>query len=139
MNIHGNIKSSNVLINIDFTPHLSDYGFSLLAERVEKVSDTGQPTPTAKEEGNLVYSEIFSQKSDIYNFGIIVLDILRGPVEIKGNLKDIQEDDLFEFCVEGNERMQALRVLDIGLACLNKSPESRPTIQKIMVCLSQLF
>lgn len=139
MNIHGNIKSSNVLITIDFTPHLSDYGFSLLAERMEKVSDTGQPTPTAKEEGNLVYSETFSQKSDIYNFGIIVLDILRGPVEIKGNFKDIQEDDLFEFCVEGNERIQALRVLDIGLACLNKSPESRPTIQKIMVCLSQLF
>ncbi|KAJ8527003.1 hypothetical protein K7X08_029480 [Anisodus acutangulus] len=39
LNVHGNVKASYVMINIDFTACLSDYGFVQLAERTE-FSDT---------------------------------------------------------------------------------------------------
>ncbi|KAK6947908.1 hypothetical protein RJ641_001381 [Dillenia turbinata] len=35
LNVHGNIKSSNVMIKVDFTAELSDYGYTQVAERVE--------------------------------------------------------------------------------------------------------
>ncbi|CDP13600.1 unnamed protein product [Coffea canephora] len=117
-NVHGNIKASNVMINIDFTARLSDYGFIQLAERVE-VGDAWQRKP----QPNFEHGEVFCQESDVYNFGIIILDLLQGPN------KD------FEFCVQGKERGQALQVLEIGLACTNKSPGARPTIQEILLCL----
>ncbi|XP_020546907.1 probable inactive receptor kinase RLK902 [Sesamum indicum] len=77
LNLHGNIKSSNVMIDIDFTARLSDYGFVQLADQVE-VDDTGQAEiSTPSPERALV--ETISQESDIYNFGMVLMDILGWP------------------------------------------------------------
>lgn len=164
MSVHGNLKASNVMINIDFTARLSDYGFVQLAEKIA-VSDTGQRKSPANPAVDFEYSETYSQKSDIYNFGIIILDILRGVAAAaaegfgqnqnqitavaaeatagEGNDEKfkgiIEEDDLFEYYLEGNERTEALKVVDIGWACLHRSPEARPTIDKIVRCLAEIF
>ncbi|XP_071940056.1 probable L-type lectin-domain containing receptor kinase S.5 [Coffea arabica] len=131
LNVHGNIKTSNVMVNVDFTARLSDYGFIQLAERVE-VGDIWQRKPLPQP--NFEYSELFCQESDVYNFGIIILDSLKGPNQDYTKSRD-DGNVVFEFCVQGKERKQALRVLEIGLACTNKSPEARPTIQEILLCL----
>ncbi|XP_027127056.1 probable inactive receptor kinase At2g26730 [Coffea arabica] len=129
LNVHGNVKASNVMINIDFTARLSDYGFIQLAERVE-VGDAWQRKP----QPNFEHGEVFCQESDVYNFGIIILDLLQGPNKDYTNDRDGGHVD-FEFCVQGKERDQALQVLEIGLACTNKSTGARPTIQEIILCL----
>ncbi|KAF2297940.1 hypothetical protein GH714_005806 [Hevea brasiliensis] len=77
MNAHGNIKASNVMINSNFSACLSDYGFTQLAE-FEEVSDTWQQKPPPQQEQESIYGDKFWQKSDIYSFGIILLDMLGG-------------------------------------------------------------
>lgn len=131
LNVHGNIKASNVMINVDFTARLSDYGFIQLAERME-VGDTWQRKPPPPVDYG--YSENFCQESDIYNFGIVILDLLKG---FKNNI-DTNKDDgrvVFEFSVQGKERKQALHVREIALTCINKSPEARPSIHEILLSL----
>ncbi|KAI3468623.1 hypothetical protein Pfo_025286 [Paulownia fortunei] len=128
LNVHGNIKSSNVMINIDFTARLSDYGFVQLADQMA-VDDTGQAEPPVPPPER-VYTEILSQESDIYNFGVVLLDILGWPKVPSG----VKRGDLFEFCVE-REQKQALKVLDIALSCTNSVPDRRPTIDQILSCL----
>ncbi|XP_050229875.1 probable inactive receptor kinase At3g08680 [Mercurialis annua] len=134
INVHGNIKASNVLINTNFSACLSDYGFAQLAE-FEEVSDTPE-----NKQPKCGYSEEFSQKSDIYNFGIILLDMLGGArapnsvnciIERKEEIKS-GAIEFFEFAVQGKERLQALQILEIGLACKRKSPDARPSIQHIL-------
>ncbi|KAK3016048.1 hypothetical protein RJ639_007535 [Escallonia herrerae] len=138
MNVHGNLKTSNVMITVDLCARVSDYGFIQLAERVE-VSDTGQPKPPPPTES--LYSDFLSQKSDIYNFGIIVLDMLGGPkapslekrkwiVENEELIKN-GDREFFEFVVEGKEKRQALMVLEVALACTDKFPDTRPSIEQI--------
>ncbi|KAK4844868.1 hypothetical protein QYF36_025332 [Acer negundo] len=143
MNIHGNIKSSNVMLNVDFSVRLSDYGFVQLAENVE-VSD--KPPPAAVE-NIYIYREELCQKSDVYNFGIILLDILGGSNLKRGfrkcileNKAEIREGQLefFEFAVEGKERKRALHILDIALTCTNRSAECRPPIDQILLLLEML-
>ncbi|XWS61631.1 hypothetical protein CRYUN_Cryun07bG0143000 [Craigia yunnanensis] len=138
MNVHGNIKSSNVMINIDLTARLSDYGFVQLADCVED-SD--------KERAGTSYFENLSQKSDIFNFGLVLLDMLAGVRE-PGHIKwilDTKESikqgksTFFEFHVQGKERKQALKVLDIALACTNRLPDGRPTIEQILMNLSGIL
>ncbi|KAK4435458.1 putative inactive receptor kinase [Sesamum alatum] len=131
LNLHGNIKSSNVMIDIDFTARLSDYGFVQLADQV-KVEDTGQADqpPTPPPERALI--ETISQESDIYNFGVVLMDILGWP---KVSSSRVEKVDLFEFCVEGKEKKQAFKVLDIALSCTNSLPDARPTIEQILSCL----
>ncbi|XP_074341544.1 putative inactive receptor kinase At2g26730 [Apium graveolens] len=145
LNVHGNIKSSNVMISCDFEASISDYGFVQLAERV-KVSGTWQGKPPPDTEPGL-YSESFSQKCDIYNFGIILLDLLAGPkapesinetIEKKEEIKN-GECQFFEFSTEGKARKQALKVLDIALACTNHSPEARPSMEQILLYLGDVI
>lgn len=69
-----------------------------------------------------------------------MLDILGGPTApfqisiIRGRLNDIKEGrvSFFEFHVEGRDKMQALLVLEIALACTNRSPEARPPINQVL-------
>ncbi|KAL0393662.1 UNVERIFIED_CONTAM: putative receptor-like protein kinase [Sesamum latifolium] len=132
LNLHGNIKSSNVMIDIDFTARLSDYGFVQLADQVE-VDDTGQaelPTTPSPERASVV---TISQESDIYNFGMVLMDILGWPKVSLG----VEKVDLFEFCVEGKEKKQAFKILDIALSCTNSLPDARPTIEQILCCLGE--
>ncbi|KAL3508267.1 hypothetical protein ACH5RR_027668 [Cinchona calisaya] len=130
LHVHGNVKASNVMIDVDFTARMSDYGFIQLAERVE-VGDTWQRKPPPPVD--FEYSESFCQESDIYNFGIIILDMLKGPQSNNSNKDDGRV--VFEFSVQGKERKQALHILEIALACTNKSSEARPTIKEILKSL----
>lgn len=142
MNIHGSIKASNVVVNIDFSASLSDYGFTQLAEQVE-IPETWHlmKSPSWLVE-DTDYSEELSPKADIYNFGVILLDILAGPKGLsmkKNGAREKKEAmkfegglDFFEFCVkDGKERRQVSKVFDVALACTNAKPEARPSIDEI--------
>ncbi|KAK9143965.1 hypothetical protein Syun_013365 [Stephania yunnanensis] len=131
LNVHGNIKTSNVMVRTNFSACLSEYGFVQLAEPTEPVT---QP-------------EKLTHKNDIYGFGVMVLDMLggpRAPLEISCIVKrqdEISEGVLgfFEFIVEGRERKQALRVLDLALACSNKFTEARPSMEHVLLLLGDLY
>ncbi|XP_057463804.1 inactive leucine-rich repeat receptor-like serine/threonine-protein kinase At1g60630 [Actinidia eriantha] len=146
LNVHGNVKASNVMINVDFTACLSDYGCAQLAERV-KVSDTWQRKPPPPGPQKKVYCEVLCQTSDIYNFGIIMLDLLGGTKApslrdcIMEKIEEIKSGncDFFEGNLEGKEQNQALIVLDLALACTHESPEARPSIERIVIHLGNVI
>ncbi|KAF6173013.1 hypothetical protein GIB67_006389 [Kingdonia uniflora] len=139
LNIHGNIKSSNVLLKMNFSACLSEYGFIQLAE--EPSEDFGVWKQQSLKKTNL--TEKMSQKNDIHSYGMMVLDILGGPKAstqiscILERKKEIKEGVyvFFECLVEGKGRMQAFQVLELALACVNKSHEARPSIDKILAFL----
>lgn len=134
------------MINTDFSACLSDYGVAQLAERVE-VSNTGKCKP------NKVYLEDLCQKCDIYNFGVILLDILAGhkalvlanyncmEICITENKEKIKDGSIEFFDLplsDGIERNQALRVLDIALACINTKPEDRHSMEHVVLYLGDV-
>ncbi|KAF9614915.1 hypothetical protein IFM89_021345, partial [Coptis chinensis] len=144
LNVHGNIKISNVLIKTDFSACLSDYGFIQLVDPPEatgewqycKLMETTNPT-----------LQKLTQKNDICCFGVMVLDMLGGaeaPSQVHCIIErkeDIKEGvvEFFEFFVRGKERKQAVQVLDIALACTNRSPEARPSIDQILLYLENVM
>lgn len=121
--MHGNIKTSNVMIDIDFSARLSDYGFVQVA-----VEDTGQAEVAAAP--GRVYEKKLSQESDIYNFGVVLMDILGWPDVPAG----ARIGDVLEFCVGGDDK-QASNVHKIALRCTNSLADARPTINHIMSSL----
>ncbi|KAB2069749.1 hypothetical protein ES319_A08G112400v1 [Gossypium barbadense] len=142
MNVHGNIKSSNIMINIDLTARLSDYGFVQLADCVEDC-DTKEKRATTHN----IYCEKLSQKSDVFNFGMVLLDMLGAVQDLSYmdcivKLKEsIKQGDIpfFEFHMKGKERKQALKVLEIALACTSSLPETRPSVHQILFDLTHLL
>ncbi|PIA49066.1 hypothetical protein AQUCO_01300126v1 [Aquilegia coerulea] len=142
LNVHGNIKASNVLIKNNFSACLSEYGFIQLTDPIEAVGVWQRKQPET-----LNSTEKMSQKGDICSFGLMVLDMLGGPEApyqihcILERKEEIKEGvaPFFEFIVEGKARKQALLVLDIALSCATRSPEARPSIDQILPSLHDVL
>ncbi|KAI4303634.1 hypothetical protein MLD38_039241 [Melastoma candidum] len=150
MNVHRNIKSSNIMINVDFTACLSEYGFVQLADQAPELHDTGQHTIASPAPDTTCRRDL-RQPGDIYDFGLVMLEMVAGLKArdpslaefVRDNKEDIREGraDFFDFPIDDDDRKvrnQALDVLDIALACIDKAEGSRPRIktvlQRVVVC-----
>nr|XP_043609238.1 uncharacterized protein LOC122581141 isoform X2 [Erigeron canadensis] len=78
--IHGNIKSSKILLDHDWEPKLYDFGFAVRAKR-------NQIYLTDKYNGSLLYmdpayktTEGLTHKSDVFSFGVVLFEVLFGMV-----------------------------------------------------------
>lgn len=81
---HGNLKSSNVLLDSTYEPLLSDYAFYPLINSTQAV----QAMFAYKSPEAILYQQV-TRKSDVYCLGIIILEILTGkfPSQYLNNQK----------------------------------------------------
>ncbi|KAK6916220.1 Legume lectin domain [Dillenia turbinata] len=88
--LHRNIKSSNVFLDEKFNAKLGDFGLSRLVDHGERLQNKGGYL--APECGRTYKA---SKKSDVYGFGIVVLEIACGKkaleVDLKGNVMALVE------------------------------------------------
>lgn len=136
---HGNLKSSNILLNQNMEPCIIEYGL-INQELVNNVVAT---------QGTDKQAEF---KSDIYAFGVILLEMLTGKQALVQNngmnlakwvVSVVREEwtvEVFdrslikEFASE--ERM--VNLLQIAIKCVNDSPESRPSMNQVALMINTL-
>ncbi|PON78258.1 Mitogen-activated protein kinase kinase kinase [Trema orientale] len=144
-----NIKSSNILLNADFKPHLS--GFRLSRSNLAK--ESGELT-TELVSGSFGYKHSDDRRKslailrgEVYSFGVVMLELLTGkrpvevlkpkmPRELVGWVQQMRNeekhDQVFDRFLRGkgfeNEMMQ---VLDLASTCLNRNAFMRPTMEEV--------
>jgi len=148
--LHRDIKASNVLLDKDMNARLGDFGLALMHEH------HGQVANTTKVLGTLGYiaPEVIrtgraSTMSDVFGFGILVLEVICGrrPIEEhKPRLIEWVESlmvlDQFHNAVDerlkakgGYSIQEAERLLHLGLLCSNSDPSVRPTMRQVVKML----
>ncbi|KAG4378040.1 hypothetical protein GLYMA_18G254400v4 [Glycine max] len=147
--VHRDISASNVLLNSDWEPSVSDFGTARFLS-----SDSSHRTMVAGTIGyiapELAYSMVVSERCDVYSFGVVALETLVGshPKEILSSLQSASTENGITLCEILDQRlpqatmsvlMEIVSVAIVAFACLNANPCSRPTMKSVSQCfLTQL-
>ncbi|XP_020573839.1 pollen receptor-like kinase 3 [Phalaenopsis equestris] len=140
---HGNLKTANVLLSPTFDPLLADYG--LIAFINPDVAPSVLFSFKAPEAQHLRH---VSPKSDVFCFGVVLLEILTGkfPSQYVNNTKggtdvvqwtasaisDGREAELIDPAITGGTApaTEMVRLLRVGAACTQISPDERPEMKE---------
>lgn len=135
--VHQNISARNVLIDQRFKPLLSDSGIHKLLtddtvfSALKASAAMGYLAPEYATTGR------FTQKSDIYAFGVLVFQILSGKRNVNNSTRIAAESCKFHDFIDANiygkfSEHEAAKLAKLALICTHESPEQRPSMEAIV-------
>lgn len=147
--IHRDVKSSNILLDENYTAKISDFG----ASRLVPIDQTQITTLVQGTLGYLdpeyFHTSQLTEKSDVYSFGVVLAEILvrEKPLSLERKMEErnlatyfvlaMKEDRLMEILdpqlVKEASKEQLLKMAKLVKECLNMVGEERPTMKDVSI------
>ncbi|XP_048323086.2 probably inactive leucine-rich repeat receptor-like protein kinase IMK2 [Ziziphus jujuba] len=151
--IHGNLTSSNILLDEHTNARIADFGLSRLmtaAANSNVIATAGALGYRAPELSKLKKA---STKTDVYSLGVIILELLTGkspgeamngvdlPQWVASIVKEEWTNEVFDVELMRDASSigdELLNTLKLALHCVDPSPSARPEVQQVLQQLEEI-
>ncbi|KAM3361265.1 LRR receptor-like serine/threonine-protein kinase RGI5 [Capsicum galapagoense] len=155
--LHRDVKCNNILIDSKFDAYIADFGLAKLMNSPNyhhaMSSVAGSYGYIAPEYG---YTVNITEKSDVYSYGVVLLEILSGRSAVDTQIGDglhivewvKKKMGSFEPAVTVLDAklqglpdqmvQEMLQTLGIAMFCVNSSPAERPTMKEVVALLMEV-
>ncbi|XP_021292521.1 LEAF RUST 10 DISEASE-RESISTANCE LOCUS RECEPTOR-LIKE PROTEIN KINASE-like 2.5 [Herrania umbratica] len=149
--LHFDIKPHNILLDENFCPKISDFGLAKLSNRKESIVSMAEARGTI----GYIAPEVFcrniggvSHKSDVYSYGMMILEMVGGRRSINVMVSQTSEiyfpHWIYQRLEQGNiepellglmtreETEIARKMILVGLWCIQTNPLDRPSMTEVI-------
>lgn len=153
--VHGDVKSSNVLLDAAMGARLCDFGsaragFSAAVHcprpRPSALAVLGSPGYV---DPHYLRSGVVTKKSDVYSFGVLLLELLSGrppldatpdggaavdlPRWMRSVVQEEWTSEVFDAAIGNEARTEGemMRLLQLGMECTEHHPDRRPAMAEV--------
>ncbi|KAF3338933.1 putative inactive receptor kinase [Carex littledalei] len=138
--VHGNIKSSNVILGPDFEACLADCCLAFLLD--EQFFETDDESRYYRAPEATDSNRTLTPRSDIYAYGVLLLELLTGKSPL--DHQNLVSKDLPTWVRSVREEGESVdderltMIVDIAATCIRSSPESRPTAWQVLKMIQEV-